>query len=46
MRGYGARWAAPHVRRHYSGTKTFRHPVVGLLELTYAASRAQSTHTP
>jgi hypothetical protein len=31
------RWAAHNVRRHYSGTKTFRHPVVGLLELTYVA---------
>jgi transcriptional regulator with XRE-family HTH domain len=34
---FRTRWAAHNVRRHYSGTKTFRHPVVGLLELTYAA---------
>ncbi|MGP0223206.1 MULTISPECIES: helix-turn-helix transcriptional regulator [unclassified Paenarthrobacter] len=29
------RWAAHNVRRHYTGAKTFRHPVVGLLELNY-----------
>lgn len=34
---FRTRWAAHNVRRHYSGTKTFRHPVVGLLELTYSA---------
>ncbi|MDP9693742.1 UNVERIFIED_ORG: transcriptional regulator with XRE-family HTH domain [Arthrobacter globiformis] len=34
---FRTRWAAHNVRRHYSGTKTFSHPVVGLLELTYAA---------
>jgi len=28
-------WGAHDVRRHYSGAKQFRHPVVGLLELTY-----------
>ncbi|MDP9887029.1 helix-turn-helix transcriptional regulator [Pseudarthrobacter enclensis] len=28
-------WAAHNVRRHYAGTKVFRHPVVGLLELNY-----------
>ena len=28
-------WAAHNVRRHYSGTKFFQHPVVGLLELNY-----------
>lgn len=28
-------WAAHNVRRHYAGTKLFRHPVVGLLELNY-----------
>ena len=33
---FRTRWAAHNVRRHYSGTKNFRHPVVGLLELTYA----------
>jgi transcriptional regulator with XRE-family HTH domain len=32
---FRTRWAAHNVRRHYSGTKTFRHPVVGLLELTF-----------
>lgn len=31
------RWAAHNVRRHYSGTKFFQHPVVGLLELHYQA---------
>ncbi|MFB2581376.1 helix-turn-helix transcriptional regulator [Herbiconiux sp. P15] len=28
-------WGAHDVRRHYSGAKQFKHPVVGLLELTY-----------
>ena len=28
-------WAAHNVRRHYAGTKIFRHPVVGLLEVNY-----------
>lgn len=28
-------WAAHNVRRHRSGMKTFQHPVVGSLELTY-----------
>ncbi|QBR74235.1 helix-turn-helix transcriptional regulator [Microbacterium sediminis] len=28
-------WAAHDVRRHYAGQKTFRHPVVGDLELHY-----------
>ncbi|MGX1159475.1 helix-turn-helix protein [Arthrobacter sp. SLBN-100] len=32
---FRARWAAHNVRRHYSGTKFFQHPVVGLLELDY-----------
>jgi transcriptional regulator with XRE-family HTH domain len=32
---FRVRWAAHNVRRHYAGTKTFRHPVVGLLELNY-----------
>ncbi len=32
---FRTRWAAHNVRRHYSGTKSFRHPVVGLLELNY-----------
>lgn len=32
---FRTRWAAHNVRRHYAGTKSFRHPVVGLLELHY-----------
>ncbi|WP_077488894.1 helix-turn-helix transcriptional regulator [Sinomonas mesophila] len=32
---FRTRWAAHNVRRHYTGAKTFRHPVVGLLELNY-----------
>jgi transcriptional regulator with XRE-family HTH domain len=32
---FRTRWAAHNVRRHYSGTKLFQHPVVGLLELDY-----------
>ncbi|NEN07710.1 helix-turn-helix domain-containing protein [Diaminobutyricibacter tongyongensis] len=32
---FRTRWAAHDVRRHYAGTKTFNHPVVGFLELTY-----------
>ncbi|MEE2570691.1 helix-turn-helix transcriptional regulator [Pseudarthrobacter sp. J64] len=32
---FRVRWAAHNVRRHYSGAKVFRHPVVGLLELNY-----------
>lgn len=32
---FRTRWAAHNVRRHYAGTKLFRHPVVGLLELNY-----------
>jgi transcriptional regulator with XRE-family HTH domain len=32
---FRARWAAHNVRRHYAGTKVFRHPVVGELELAY-----------
>ena len=32
---FRTRWAAHNVRRHYSGTKSFCHPVVGLLELNY-----------
>jgi transcriptional regulator with XRE-family HTH domain len=34
---FRTRWAAHNVRRHYSGTKSFQHPVVGLLELNYQA---------
>ncbi|NHU86242.1 helix-turn-helix domain-containing protein [Kocuria sp. JC486] len=29
------RWAAHNVRKHYAGLKSFVHPVVGPLELTY-----------
>lgn len=32
---FRTRWGAHDVRRHYSGAKQFRHPVVGGLELTY-----------
>ncbi len=32
---FRTRWAAHNVRRHYAGTKVFKHPVVGLLELNY-----------
>jgi transcriptional regulator with XRE-family HTH domain len=34
---FRTRWAAHNVRRHYSGTKSFHHPVVGPLELNYQA---------
>jgi transcriptional regulator with XRE-family HTH domain len=34
---FRTRWAAHDVRRHYAGRKQFRHPVVGLLELTFQA---------
>jgi transcriptional regulator with XRE-family HTH domain len=34
---FRTRWAAHNVRRHYSGAKSFSHPVVGLLELPYLA---------
>ncbi|MBT2538253.1 helix-turn-helix domain-containing protein [Arthrobacter sp. ISL-69] len=34
---FRTRWAANNVRRHYAGTKVFRHPVVGELELPYEA---------
>ena len=34
---FRTRWAAHNVRRHYAGTKIFRHPVVGELELAYEA---------
>jgi transcriptional regulator with XRE-family HTH domain len=32
---FRTRWAAHNVRRHYAGTKFFKHPVVGVLELNY-----------
>jgi len=32
---FRTRWAAHDVRIHHDGTKTFRHPVVGTLELGY-----------
>lgn len=34
---FRTRWAAHNVRRHYAGTKIFRHPVVGELDLAYEA---------
>jgi transcriptional regulator with XRE-family HTH domain len=34
---FRTRWAKHNVRLHSAGTKTFRHPVVGTLELTYEA---------
>lgn len=34
---FRTRWAAHNLRRHYAGTKIFRHPVVGELELAYEA---------
>lgn len=30
-------WASHNVRRHYAGRKSFRHPVVGLLEVNYVS---------
>lgn len=32
---FRTRWAAHDVNRHYTGTKRFRHPVVGPLELSF-----------
>ena len=32
---FRTRWAAHNVRRHYAGTKFFKHPAVGILELNY-----------
>jgi MmyB-like transcription regulator ligand binding domain len=29
------RWAKHNVRLHYTGTKTFHHPVVGDIDVTY-----------
>ncbi|WP_328856613.1 helix-turn-helix transcriptional regulator [Williamsia herbipolensis] len=34
---FRGRWAAHHVRRHVSGTKTFRHHIVGDIELGFEA---------
>lgn len=34
---FAALWARHNVRRHYSGNKQFRHPVVGDLELLFEA---------
>lgn len=34
---FRTRWAAHNVRRHYSGAKSFHHPVVGDLELMFEA---------
>ena len=30
-------WASHNVRRHHAGRKSFRHPVVGLLEVNYVS---------
>ncbi|MDY0892464.1 helix-turn-helix transcriptional regulator [Frigoribacterium sp. CFBP9030] len=40
---FRTRWAAHDVRRHYTGAKQFRHPVVGLLELDFQAMELQDT---
>jgi len=40
---FRARWAAHDVRRHYTGAKEFRHPVVGLLELDFQVMELQDT---
>ncbi|KQR46835.1 XRE family transcriptional regulator [Frigoribacterium sp. Leaf164] len=40
---FRTRWAAHDVRRHYSGAKQFRHPVVGLLELDFHAMDLQDS---
>ena len=34
---FRARWAAHNVRHHYTGLKSFMHPVVGTIELSYEA---------
>jgi hypothetical protein len=34
---FRTRWAAHNVRRHVTGTKTFRHPAVGDLQLAFEA---------
>lgn len=34
---FRTRWAAHDVRRHFTGTKLVRHPIVGDLDLTYDA---------
>ncbi|MEA5455936.1 helix-turn-helix transcriptional regulator [Sinomonas sp. JGH33] len=34
---FRVRWAAHNVRRHYSGNKTFQHPVIGGIELMFEA---------
>lgn len=34
---FRTRWARHNVRLHYTGSKTFRHPAVGELNLTYEA---------
>jgi transcriptional regulator with XRE-family HTH domain len=34
---FRVRWAAHDVRRHYTGAKEFRHPSIGLLELSFQA---------
>ncbi|MGO3884950.1 MAG: helix-turn-helix transcriptional regulator [Mycetocola sp.] len=32
---FASRWNSHDVRRHYSGSKQYRHPVAGFLDLTY-----------
>jgi transcriptional regulator with XRE-family HTH domain len=34
---FRVRWAGHNVRLHYTGAKTFRHPVVGVVELSFEA---------
>ncbi|KQO59967.1 helix-turn-helix transcriptional regulator [Curtobacterium sp. Leaf261] len=38
---FRVRWAAHDVRRHYTGAKSFRHPVVGMLELNFQGMELQ-----
>ena len=40
---FRTRWAEHDVRRHYTGAKQFRHPVVGLLELDFHAMDLQDS---
>ncbi len=32
---FRTRWAAHNVRKHYTGTKLVKHPIVGDLDLTF-----------
>ena len=40
---FRALWAAHDVRLHQTGTKYFRHPVVGLIEVTFDAMPLPTT---